>query len=109
MVSLAAASVIENARATPSIANAAHAPGNLADGGVPAEFLEAAVGVATKRRGQPVSDILVVVEALRLLARDRAKEKENESRRTLNLNVVLSQVECSEREHFISELTSSLG
>src|SRR5271168_859658 len=68
MIALSAAAVIENARSAPLLAHPKEARGDLADSGVPVDFLEAAVGTAAKRRGQPVTTILVVVNALRLLA-----------------------------------------
>src|SRR5208282_3183366 len=68
MITLPAAAVIENARAAISVAHLDQALGDLADGGVPADFLEAAVGAPPQRRCQPVSAILVIVKPLRLLA-----------------------------------------
>ena len=68
MIPLPAAAVIEDARAAPLLAHSKEARGDLADCGVPVDFLEAAVGPPPHRRSQPVSAILVVVNPLRLLA-----------------------------------------
>ena len=68
MIPLPAAAVIEDARAAPLLAHLEEARGDLADCGVPVDFLESAVGPPPHRRGQPIPAILVVVNPLRLLA-----------------------------------------
>src|SRR5579862_4139196 len=68
MIALAAAAVIEDARAAVSIAHALEACGDFANRGVPVDFLEGAVGPSPERRGQPIPAVLVVVNSLRLLA-----------------------------------------
>ena len=68
VVALAAAAVVEDRLAAVLVPDRAQALGDLADRGVPVDLLEGAVGPAAQRRGQPVARVLVVVEALRLLA-----------------------------------------
>jgi hypothetical protein len=68
VVSLAAAAVIENRLAAELVAHLREARGDLGDGGVPADFLERAVGPAAQRLRQAVFRVLVVVEAVGLLA-----------------------------------------
>src|SRR5690606_38120364 len=63
-----AAAVIEDGLAAVRVAHPGQARRHLADGGVPVDGLEAAVGAAAERRGHPVAAALVVVEAVRLLA-----------------------------------------
>ena len=69
MVSLAAASVIENARSAPGVADFYETGRDFANRRVPIDFLEGAVGLAPERRGQTVAPILIEVYALGLLAR----------------------------------------
>ena len=68
MIALPAAAVIEDARAAVSVAHALEASRDLANSGVPVDFLEGAVWASTQRRGQAVPAVLVVVNPLRLLA-----------------------------------------
>src|SRR5271155_5836387 len=68
MIPLPAAAVIEDARAAELLANFKEAGSDLADRGIPVDFLEVAVGSPPHRRSQPVPAILVVVNPLRLLA-----------------------------------------
>src|SRR5579862_6794016 len=69
MIALSAATVLEDAGAAVGFAHALEACGDLANGSVPVDLLEGAVGAPSKRRGQAVPAVLVVVDPLRLLAR----------------------------------------
>src|SRR5579863_295298 len=68
MIALAAAAVIEDARAAVGVAHPFEACGNLANRGVPVDFLEGAVGTPPQRRSQPITAVLVIVNPLRFLA-----------------------------------------
>ena len=70
MVALAAAAVVHDRLATVRVAHRGQTVGDLADGGVPVDLLEGAVGSAAQRAQQPLAaTVLVVVEPQRLLAR----------------------------------------
>src|SRR6185436_15140332 len=68
VVALAAAAVIEDRVAAMAIAHRREPRGDLADRGVPVDRLERAVGAPPQRLGDAVAAVLVVVEAMRLLA-----------------------------------------
>ena len=68
MVPLAAAAVVEDRLAAVGLADRGELRGDLADGGVPVDRLEGAVGASPEGRLQAVPTRLVVVEPLRLLA-----------------------------------------
>src|SRR5579862_4657105 len=68
MISLSAAAVIEDARAAELIAHAHQTRANLGDRGIPIDLLEATVGAASHRGIEAVLAVLIVVDALRLLA-----------------------------------------
>src|SRR5579864_7843198 len=68
MVSLPAAAVIEDACAAPSVAHPHETGRDLANRGVPIDLLKRAVGPTPEWRGQPITPVLVVIEALRLFA-----------------------------------------
>src|SRR5262249_15859858 len=69
VVPLAAAAVIEDRRSAVRVAHVRELGRALGDRRVPVDLLEGSVGAAAQRRAQPVATVLVVVEALRLLAR----------------------------------------
>ena len=69
VVALAAAAVVEDRLAAVLVADRAQPRGDLAHGGVPVDLLEGAVRAAAQRCREAVAGVLVVVEALRLLAR----------------------------------------
>ena len=73
MVPLPAATVVEDRLAAVRVAHRGEALRDLADRGVPVDLLEAAVGAAAQRHGQPVRAVLVVIEPRRLLARIAAR------------------------------------
>src|SRR5258708_6440173 len=69
MIPLPSAAIVEDARATMSIAHADQAFSDFANRSIPIDFLEGPVGAPAQRRGQPVFSILVVVDTLRFLTR----------------------------------------
>src|SRR5215469_11267297 len=68
MVPLAAAPVIENARAAPGVAYSGKARRDFANRGVPIDLFEGSVGLAPKRCRQAIPPVLVKVQTLRFLA-----------------------------------------
>ena len=68
VVPLAAAAVVEDRLAPVFVADRTEPGSDLGDGSVPVDLLERAVRAAPQRRAEPVARVLVVVEALRLLA-----------------------------------------
>ena len=69
MIPLPATAVIEDRVTAVSVADACESRGHLADRGVPVDLLERAVGAPPQRRGDAIAAVLVVIEAMRLLAR----------------------------------------
>src|SRR3954447_8002994 len=69
MVPLPAAAVIEDRRATVLVAHRGEPRRDLFDRGVPVDRFERAVGSAAHRAREPITRVLVVIEAQRLLTR----------------------------------------
>jgi hypothetical protein len=68
VIPLSAAAEVEDRFAAVHVADRRQASGHLADGGVPVDLLEGAVGAAAQRHGQPIRAVLVVIEPQRLVA-----------------------------------------
>src|SRR5271155_2194088 len=68
MIALSATTVIEDARTAIGVTHTLESGGDLANGGVPVNFLEGAIRASPKRRGQAIPAVLVVVNPLCLLA-----------------------------------------
>jgi hypothetical protein len=75
VVTLAAAAVVQDLVAAVARPQVDEPGGDLADGGVPVDRLEASVGSPAQRRVEAVARRLVEVEALRLLAEVAARDR----------------------------------